>query len=506
VQLFADVMREWADAQDNAVESATRNDHYRTDPKAWVHDRLNGFLWSRQADIAQSVVTNRRTAVQACHGVGKTQLAAFLATWWLDVHPPGEAFVVTTAPTGAQVRAILWRYIGRAVATLGRPDLRTNQTEAHLGVAGREELVGFGRKPSDYDPAAFQGIHARYVLVILDEACGIPEQLWIAADALTTNADCRILAIGNPDDATSHFRQVCKPGSGWARMTLSALDSPLFTDEHKTQGFPDVLLHALVSPSWVDEKRREWGEESALFRAKVLGEFTDDATDTVVSPSAISRSKHLDLDAENESVLGVDVGGGQDQSVVRELRIAGPYRKLGSVWRKSTTDSRDLMELIERAIVDTNAKGRRVSRIVVDEVGIGWAVIGWLRERGHDAHGFGAGKQAEQSDRFLNMRAEIWWTAREWIENGWLDLDGIDETTEADLCAPKWSPAGNGRIKVESKDDIRKRLGRSTDDADAVLHALWSPKVHVSGAMGAGAQVAPMALSELLGVKAQARW
>ena len=136
------------------------------DPVAWVERRLGEHLWSKQAEIARSVAAHLRTAVQSCHGSGKSYTAARVAAWWLDSHTPGDAFVVSTAPTYSQVRAILWREIGRAHAK-GHLIGRVNQSEWWIG----DEIVGFGRKPSDYNHEAFQGIHAAAVLVLIDEAC-----------------------------------------------------------------------------------------------------------------------------------------------------------------------------------------------------------------------------------------------------------------------------------------------------------------------------------------------
>ena len=179
------------------------------------------------------------------------------------------------------MRAILWRYI-RRVHRIGKLPGRVNQTEWHID----DEMVAFGRKPADHDESAFQGIHARYVLVILDEACGVPEQLWIAADALTTNTDCRILAIGNPDNPASHFRRVCTPGSGWHVIGISGFDSPNLTGET----MPDDVALALVSREWVEEKLREWGEDNPLYRSKVLGEFSDDAPTRSSAPRTCRRA------------------------------------------------------------------------------------------------------------------------------------------------------------------------------------------------------------------------
>src|SRR5262249_41588035 len=155
-------------------------------------------------------------------GPGKSYTAAQIAAWWLDGHPVGEAVVVTTAPTDRQVKVVLWKEI-RRVHSKAQLAGRTNQKEWLMTPeGGEEEIVAFGMKPADYDPAAFQGIHARYVLVIYDEACGIPgagaqpssgshmnaSSLWEAGDSLLTNDDCRMLAIGNPDDPSAEFARI----------------------------------------------------------------------------------------------------------------------------------------------------------------------------------------------------------------------------------------------------------------------------------------------------------
>lgn len=159
-------------------------DPHRTDPVGWVTERLGEHLWSRQREIAESVRDNRYTAVPSCHDSGKSFLASRLAAWWITVHPPGEAFVVTTAPTTAQVNAILWREIRKAHVK-GRLAGRLT-LDANWYLPG-EQLVAYGRKPQDYDPAGFQGIHARYILIVIDEACGVPRVLFDAVDSLATN-------------------------------------------------------------------------------------------------------------------------------------------------------------------------------------------------------------------------------------------------------------------------------------------------------------------------------
>lgn len=444
-----------------------------SDPVAWVTDRAGEHVWSKQADIMQAVVDHRRVAVRSCHGVGKSHIASRIVAWWLDSHPAGEAFVVTTAPTFPQVRAILWRYI-RQVHRKAILAGKVNQTEWLLD----DDLVAFGRKPADYDEAAFQGIHARYVLVVLDEACGIPEQLWIAADSLTTNDDCRILAIGNPDNPSSHFAAVCNPANrashGWHTIGISAFDSPNLTGEE----IPEDLKYLLVSRSWVDEKAGEWGTDSPIYVSKVLGQFPPDDPSGIIRPSDVAKCR-VGTEAprvEDELVeLGVDVGGGGDETVIRERR--GPHA--GREWRQRSDRAEDLAPLILHAIRETGA-----TAVKIDRIGVGHGVVGELKNMAagglHSARIIGVNVAEKASDpiTFANLRAEIWWLGRTLSESRGWDLSSMDndDTTCAQLLAPRYKLDNKGRILVEAKQDVIDRLGRSPDNADALLLAFYSPK------------------------------
>jgi hypothetical protein len=442
------------------------------DPVAWVAERLGEHLWSKQRDIARAVRDQRRTAVHSCHGVGKSFTAARIAAWWLDVHRPGGAFVVTTAPTFEQVRAILWREIGRAHLK-GQLAGRVNQTEWWIG----SELVAFGRKPADTDQEAFQGIHAEYVLVIIDEAAGVPKELWDAAGSLASNEASRLLAIGNPDDPGSYFATVCAPGSGWHVIGIDAFESPNFTGE----AVPDDLRALLVSPIWAQERADEWGPESPLYIAKVRGEFPDSVTDSVVPLAWARRCQRDPLTEELERAwsratpveLGVDVGAGGDRTVIYARR--GPRAEL--VWRGQTPDP---MVVVGRVVEAIRALGP--SSVKIDVIGIGWAIVGRLEElHGQGVHGaeivgVNVGAAPRDPTRFPKLRDEIWWEVGRELSRtqGW-DLRAVDDVTIGQLIAPKYAPDSAGRIKVERKDDTKGRLGRSPDDADALLLAFYDP-------------------------------
>jgi hypothetical protein len=438
--------------------------HY-DDPVGWVKDRLDEHLWSKQVEIAESVRDQPKTAVRSCHDAGKSFIASRIAAWWLDTRPVNEAFVVSTAPTFPQVRAILWREIGRAHRK-GKLVGRVNQTEWFIG----DEIVGYGRKPSDYSPDAFQGIHARYVLVIIDEACGVPKSLWDAVDSIATNEEARILAIGNPDNPSAHFATVCKPASGWNVIRIDGLDTPNFTGEQVPSSLGDLLL----SQSWVEDKKRTWGEDSPLYIAKVRGEFPEDADDGVVPLSWVRRCQNQEpAHEENELVqLGVDVGAGGDFTSIREVRGNRACR----VWRDHSREPETVVGKVVAAIHESGA-----TRVKVDVIGIGWGIAGWLREKGqegvHDAQivGVNVGKASTSPKRFPRLRDQIWWeVGRELSESGGWDLSDVDEDTIAQVIAPKYALDASGRVKVERKEETKERLGRSPDDADALLLAYYS--------------------------------
>lgn len=441
---------------------------WRKHPADWAQSKLGVFLWSKQRQILQSIVDNRYTAVKSCHGAGKSLDAAVAACWWLDAHPAGTAFVVTTAPTDTQVKAILWREIKRMHK---RGKLAGRITEDAHWKLDDGELIAYGRKPAEKVDAeeamqAFQGIHALYVLIILDEACGVPKWLYDAADSLATNDAARVLAIGNPDNPSSQFATVCKPGSGWNVLKIGAWDTPNFTGEP----VPPELRELLISKQWVQERAERWGEESSLFVSKVLGEFPAVGADTLIEPGWVIAAQQRTLPANVlDAVYGVDVARFGTDKTIAILREGYVCRVVYERAKQSTMVTSNDLNALTMA---------HISRppFCVDDVGIGGAVTDRLRELHQTVHamiGNAAPTQvlATGKDKFFNARSEWYWHLRELLEQGELDLDEGDEDLAAQLSNIKYEVDKQGRIKVESKDDMRRRGLPSPDRADALAYA-----------------------------------
>jgi hypothetical protein len=433
-------------------------------PTRWLHEHL-GFIWSKQVVIANSVRDHRHTAVHSCHGPGKSLIAAGLVCWWIDVHPEGEAFAVTTAPTQPQVEAILWREVGRWHRRLDLNGHVSTGNQPQWKLADGE-LVAFGRKPADYldveqAKAAFQGIHARYILIVLDEAAGIPVWLWDAVESLATNQYARILAIGNPDDPASQFAKVCSPGSGWNVIHIDVLDTPNFTGEE----VPEYLTELLPSRQWVEERRKRWGVGSPMWESKVRGRFPKTATDTLISPDLILAAQLRDLSstAFEPGRYGVDVArSGNDESTI--------YRRRGGTVRRefSRAGIGDTMELAGE-VHNRIEPHKGLVPAVIDIIGIGAGVYDRLSEQELNVVPFQASEAADNPYKFKNRRAESFWALRELFQEGVVDLDPEDEELAAQLGSIKWKVDSAGRIQIESKEDMKKRGLPSPDRADAVM-------------------------------------
>lgn len=445
---------------------------YREEPERWVDERLGEELWSKQVEIMRSIVSHRRTAVPSCFDAGKSFIAARIAAWWIDSHPPGKAFVISTASRFAQVRAILWRELRRAHAKGNLPG-RMNQTEWHLNINGVDELVAYGRKPDDEDETGFHGIHTRWMLGIQDEASGISRTLANSMENLIANEESRILAIGNPEDPTSEFADACKPGSGWNVIQIKAWDTPNFTGE---DSISEDVKRELISQTWVEEKRRKWGEKSFMYISNIEAEFPEHATDGLIPLSWIREAQARSLDSASPSHLGVDVGAGHDKSTIGHRQ--GPVFRV--VHKNQSPDTMQTTGEVVSCMKEVDA-----SEVKVDSIGIGQGVADRGKELNHPFLGINVSSKPQNPERFVNLRAEAYWGLRERFEDGTIDIDPEDEDLAAQLCEIRFKKTSAGKIQIESKEEYIRRLrtkgntdlAHSPDEMECCMLAFLVPPV-----------------------------
>lgn len=487
------------------IQAELQRRRWADDPKAWAKERLGIDIWSKQVEIFESVRDNRRTAVPSCHEVGKSFIAALIVCWWIDIHAAGDAFVVTTAPTEKQVKAVLWREIGRA-HTLGQLPGRMNQTEWFRELRGKEELVAFGRKPSDYNATAFQGIHAPRVLLVVDEACGVRGALWEAGDSLIANDKSKTLVIGNPDEARTEFDDHCKPGSGYKVIRISAFDSPNFTGE---PGLPQRVLEQLIGPTYVEEKRRKWAKNwtwtedrkkvvpppgvdpthtNPFWQSKILGLFPPLSAESGLIPMSwiiAAQQRWGTRPPKGRTELGVDVGAGGDQSVI--------VHRHGSVCQVVNEDRNpDTMHTTGVMVSKLRETGATVAK--VDSVGIGKGVVDRGKEMKDEdplkypfdfiAVNVGTSPTDAEPDEdgltpadlFVNLRAELYWNLREAFEKNLIDIDPDDEDLAGELVELRYRRLSSGKIQIETKEQALAREIPSPNRAEALMLAWADPK------------------------------
>lgn len=440
---------DWASVALHAATERYAPHSGSNDPVRWIQDTLGLDLWSAQQEIAASVAANRRTAVRSGHGVGKSQVSAALICWWVCTHQPGEALAVFTAPTNRQVQAVLWEQVRRLHARAGLPGEVGLAPEWRIG----GQLVALGRKPADGDEVAFQGLHAKHVLAVLDEAAGLPTALWEAVEGITTSEGSRILAIGNPDQRGTSFERAFEPGSGWAQHHVSVLRTPAFTGEDVS----DDLLAVLPARQWVEDARRMWGETSPSYRARVLGEFPTSDTDALAGWESVKAALARDVPPTLPAVLGVDVARYGSDSTVVMLRAGGYVRVVETLRGRALT---------ETAGVVIRLWQRFGCPIAVDDTGVGGGLTDMLREQGLPVTGVIAAAQATDPAHFANQRAESFWMLRRWLEAGALALP--DDELAGQLARLRYKLDSRGRILIESKQDMRARGLPSPDKADAL--------------------------------------
>lgn len=428
---------------------------YQKDPEKFFRAAWpDVYLWDKLREVLQKIATNRRVAMPSGHGVGKTWIEARIALWFLYCFPPAK--IITTAPTWPQVELLLWSEIKNAHRTSKIPlGGRVLQTELKI----REDWFAIGFSTSgkaderEYGTPKFQGFHAENLLVLLDEAPGVKHEIWLSVESLIVAENNKILAGGNPTSPQGDFYNACKSPL-WQKVRISSFDHPNVKENR-------IIVPGAVTNEWIEEHRQEWGEDSPLWKAKVLGEFPTEGSDTLIPLAWAEACVGLGLSTDGPKKLGIDVARYGGDMTVLAKEFGKVLQPLEAVNKKDTNWT------VGRAKVLHTEE--QFDAIGVDDTGVGGGVTDSLEDAGIDVDAMNFGS-SPFDDRFENLKAEIYWNLREDIRLKNVELPD-DKELISQLCSIKYKYTRKGKIAIESKDEMKKRGLKSPDKADAVAIA-----------------------------------
>jgi len=465
---------------------------YRNDPAAFINDCIewpdDGKPAPYQEEILADLPAKGRIAVRSPHGAGKSSLVSWAILWMALTRDVDTDWKVP-------ITASAWRQLSKMLL----PELRLWSRRLRWGKIGREpfssrtEMLGLSLKLATGEafaiasdvPDLVEGIHAAALLFAYDEAKAIPDPIFDATEGAFSGAgddvsqEAFALAISTPGPTFGRFYEI-----------FQRTKYPNWYIRHIT--LDEAMAAGRISAGWVEQCKRQWGESSAIYQNRVLGEFCAGDESGIIPLSWIEAANERWYKWQaagfpgQVTSIGVDVGGGLisgDQSVLA-LIIDGtkvlPLRKHSHVKDPDTA----MMEIVGHV---AGALRRHGGTAYIDAIGIGAGVLHRLIEQGLSARAFIASKGTNLSDQigelgFMNWRAAAWWTTREMLDPS----SGMDVCLPPDdngelmgeLAAPGIKRiTSTGKMIAESKEDLRKpsRLGRSTDSADAVVQGLVGP-------------------------------
>lgn len=425
-----------------------------------------------QERILRALVRHRKVSVRGLHGLGKTAIAAWVVAWGMTCFY-GDTKVATTASNWTQLTHFLWPEIIKWITKgnwgkLGIEMRRNKEVLTRSIKRGNSEAFAMTSKNAD----AIEGAHATNMFYVLDEAKTIPKDIWDAAEGALSTAgsdtgyNAFVFAISTPGTASGRFYEIHKRAPGledWHVIHVSK---------------EEAIAAGRVSQEWVDSRKRQWGEKSGIYKMKVEGEF-DISGEVSVIPlewveASYERWRACNGKGEGLRCIGVDPARfGTDDTAMAD--------KVGDVVERLIyTSKEDTMQTVGRAV--RLVGGDKTVPINVDVIGIGAGVVDRLAEMQYTVNGINVAESTDATDMsgltgFRNVRSQLWWMMRELLDpvnDAVLALPPDDKLT-GDLTTPTYKYMSNGDIIVESKDDIRTRIGRSTDGADAVELACMKP-------------------------------
>jgi len=426
---------------------------YESDPVEFVRHVVGMEPQEWQAEALTAVANGEtRLSIRSGHGVGKSATLAWLMVWYMTTRFPVK--IVVTAPTEGQLFDAVFAEVKGVIAKL--PTAIQNLfkvTSKHIAHKKRPDEAFISARTSSRDrPEAMAGVHAEHVMLIADEASGVPEEVFQAASGSMSTEGAITILTGNPTRTSGLFYETHNAlADTWWTKRVSCLDSPL------------------VSHEFIEEKKAQHGEDSNEYRIRVLGEFPTTNEDAVIPRYLVEEAVARDVEAYGGIVWGLDVARmGGDKSALAK-RQTNCLLEPVKFWR-----DKDLMELVGavKAEYDATPNNVQPSEILVDAIGLGAGVADRLREMGLPATAINVGESPALKGQHTRLKDQLWFDAREWFHQRQCSIPEQAALIE-ELTVPAVKYQSNGKTRVESKDEIKRRGAfrdrRSPDLADAFI-------------------------------------
>lgn len=425
---------------------------------------IRPYRWQAQCleSIAMQPETGKPTAVAAANGSGKTTgLVGIAVAWFFDKYPRGK--VVITSGSFNQLQNQLWPAL--AAQSRGRWKITSGSSPLTITTPEGGRAVGF----STSDAKRAEGWHPTIgpeidpVFIIVDEAKGVPDEIFGAFQRCTRKYQLWVSSPGAPE-GRFHSAFFKLSGLYWTRRVTS-MECPHISEEKR------------------ERDRLELGEDSPLFRSMHLSEFTSLDGRVVLSPESLEAAfaKQEAADASGEKVAFCDYAAGGDENALAWRW--GNVVKLHAFWRDSNTTQarREFRQHFDSLQLHPG-------QVFGDADGIGNVIIKDFAEEGFRIAEFHGGIPARDPVNYANLISECWIEACRDIERGKIHLgprEKFDPGLFEQLTTRRLEWDSKGRLRIESKDDMRARGIKSPDRADAYIGAIMCGS-RMTGAISAG--------------------
>ncbi|MDE2022271.1 MAG: hypothetical protein KGI71_05175 [Patescibacteria group bacterium] len=401
----------------------------------------------QQWEGGAALANRRKVSIRSGHGTGKSALMAWSILWALSCF--ARVKVPVTAPTAHQLQDVLWSEL----ATWHRrmPDeLRAEfewKADRFERADARAEAFAVARTARKEQPEALQGFHAETVLFLIDEASGVPEEVFQVAEGALSTRGAYVLMAANPTRMEGYFHASHHAQrEQWAALHWNGEDSPL------------------VSPEYVADMAAKYGVHSAIYRIRVRGDFAGNP-DGVIPMDWIESAVGRDVQAFGPIVWGVDVARfGADRTALAKRRGNVLLDKV-QAWRGK--DTMQTAGMLKEAFDRLPGAERPVS-IYVDVIGLGAGVVDRCQELGLPVVGVNVAESPAIADQFMRLRDELWFKCRDWFAARDVCIPD-DQALIAELSLPNYRVESSGKKKVQSKEELKKLGVTSPDLADALV-------------------------------------